>query len=73
MASGIIVIAAALIPFIIQVIRAKMAKDASQLYIEDKNDETINKAIINHDGTSASILLDTILTRLQDNTNSVTK
>lgn len=70
MTSGIIVILAALIPFVIKVITDKLAADNTQLSEETTQDENINKAIVNHSNNDVAVMLNDMLTRLQDQSGS---
>ena len=73
MTSGIIVILAALIPFVLDVISAKIAKDNSPQSQLDALNTQINRVIATHDNASATLLLNSLLSRVQDNTSSNTK
>jgi len=70
MTSGLIVILAALIPFIIQVLSAKIAKDASPAQKLSNENEKIDKAIASGDAVAITTQLNTMLQRLQDAANS---
>jgi hypothetical protein len=73
MASGLIVILAALIPFVLQVITAQMAKAASPATkLSDENIE-IDKAIASNDAATVTLLLHNSLGKLQDTRDSGVK
>lgn len=70
MTSGLIVILAALVPFILNVISAKIAKDATpQAQIDELNTQ-IDKIIATHDSTAATLLVNQLLSRLPNQTVS---
>lgn len=70
MTAGLIVILAALIPFIIQVLSTKIAKDASPAQRLSDENEKIDKAIGSNDARAVTAMLNTDLQRLQDAADS---
>ena len=70
MTSGIIVILAALIPFVLDVISAKIAKDNSPQAQVDEINTQINTVLATHDNAAATLLLNSLLCKLQDNSSS---
>ena len=60
MTSGIIVILAALIPFVLDVISAKIAKDNSPQAQVDAINTQINTVLATHDNAAATLLLNNL-------------
>ena len=70
MLSGIIVILAALVPFILDVISAKIAKDNTPQAQIDEINKQIDKVIANHDSAGVTLQLNNLLSRLQNTTTN---
>ena len=70
MASGLIVILAALIPFILDVVQRKMVTDANPLVELTKANEKVDLAISKHDGTAITLMLNDALDQLHNRQGS---
>jgi hypothetical protein len=66
MTSGIIVILAALVPFVISLVQAKIAKDATPREKEQDDETQIDRVIASHNAGNATLLLNGLLARLPD-------